>query len=125
MAEGEEREDLEVLLREDERFPPPEDFKQQANFNDPSIYDEAEKDFKAWWERWARWLGHRPWRAVAAGGIGVALLTFPLTQIRLGLPARNWFPPQSESGQGLAELKILEARWAAAHGLDDPRQEQD
>src|SRR5207247_1655041 len=20
------------------------------------------------WERWARWLGHRPWRAVAAGG---------------------------------------------------------
>ena len=61
------------------------------------------------WERWARWLGHRPWRAVAAGGIGVALLTFPLTQIRLGLPASNWFPPQSESGQGLAELKQMGA----------------
>ena len=61
------------------------------------------------WERWARWLGHRPWRAVAAGGIGVALLTFPLTQIRLGLPATNWFPPQSESGQGLAQLKEMGA----------------
>src|SRR2546426_6006141 len=65
------------------------------------------------WERWARWLGHRPWRAVAAGGIGVALLTFPLTQIRLGLPASNWFPPQSESGQGLAELKQMGAAGGA------------
>src|SRR5207245_2115243 len=61
------------------------------------------------WERWARWLGHRPWRAVTAGGIGVALLTSPLTQIRLGLPATNWFPPQSESGQGLAQLKDMGA----------------
>src|SRR3989449_7419523 len=52
------------------------------------------------WERWARWLGHRPWRAVAIGGAAIALLTFPATQIRLGLPATNWFPPESESGQG-------------------------
>src|SRR5256886_9252310 len=36
------------------------------------------------WERWARWLGHRPWRAVAVGGAAIALLTFPLSQIRLG-----------------------------------------
>src|SRR5213595_4319888 len=42
------------------------------------------------WERWARWLGHRPWRAVALGGVILAVLTFPLTQIRIGLPARNW-----------------------------------
>jgi RND superfamily putative drug exporter len=61
------------------------------------------------WERWARWLGHRPWRAIAAGGIGIALLTSPLAQIRLGLPATNWFPPQSESGQGLAELRAMGA----------------
>src|SRR5437016_10502239 len=61
------------------------------------------------WERWARWLGHRPWRAVAVGGIGIGVLTFPLSQIRLGLPATNWFPPQSESGQGLAELKSMGA----------------
>src|SRR2546430_6334524 len=54
------------------------------------------------WERWARWLGHRPWRAVAFGGVAIALLRFPPTQIRLGLPAPNWFPPPSESGQGPA-----------------------
>jgi putative drug exporter of the RND superfamily len=64
------------------------------------------------WERWARWLGHRPWRAVAAGGIAVGLLTFPATQIRLGLPATNWFPPESESGQGLAALRAMGASGA-------------
>jgi acetyl-CoA synthetase len=54
MAEQvEEREDLEVLLRDEETFPPPEDFAKQANANDPSIYDEAEKDFEAWWASWA------------------------------------------------------------------------
>ena len=61
------------------------------------------------WERWARWLGHRPWRAIAGGGIALAILTLPLTQIRIGLPARNWFPPQSESGQGLAALREMGA----------------
>ena len=61
------------------------------------------------WERWARWLGHRPWRAVAVGGMAIALLTFPLTQIQLGLPATNWFPPQSESGQGLEALHEMGA----------------
>jgi putative drug exporter of the RND superfamily len=64
------------------------------------------------WERWSRWLGHRPWRAVAAGGIAVALLTFPATQIRLGLPATNWFPPETESGQGLAALRAMGASGA-------------
>ena len=61
------------------------------------------------WERWARWLGHRPWRAIAGGGIALVILTLPLTQIRIGLPARNWFPPQSESGQGLAALRDMGA----------------
>jgi RND superfamily putative drug exporter len=61
------------------------------------------------WERWARWLGHRPWRAVALGGSAIALLAFPLTQIRLGLPVTNWFPPQSESDQGLEALRAMGA----------------
>jgi len=61
------------------------------------------------WERWARWLGHRPWRAVAAGGSAIVLLAFPATQIRLGLPATNWFPPESESGRGLAALRAMGA----------------
>src|SRR5207245_943381 len=48
-------------------------------------------------------------RAVAAGGIAIALLAVPATQIRLGLPATNWFPPESESGQGLAALRAMGA----------------
>jgi RND superfamily putative drug exporter len=61
------------------------------------------------WERWARSLGHRPWRAILGGGLAVAILTFPLTQIKIGLPARNWFPPDAESGQGLAALRAMGA----------------
>ncbi|MFL5886054.1 MAG: acetate--CoA ligase [Thermoleophilaceae bacterium] len=66
MAEQvEEREDLEVLLRDEESFPPPEDFAKQANANDPAIYDEAEKDFEAWWESWAKKLDwFEPWETV-------------------------------------------------------------
>ncbi len=61
------------------------------------------------WERWARWLGHRPWRAIAGGGLTIGLLTLPLTQIRIGLPATNWFPSESESGQGLDQLREMGA----------------
>src|SRR6059036_2401852 len=61
------------------------------------------------WERWARSLGHHPWRVILSGGLVAALLTFPLTQIKIGLPARNWFPPDAESGQGLAELREMGA----------------
>src|SRR4051794_37519445 len=66
MAEQvEEREDLEVLLREEDVFPPPEGFAKQANANDPAIYDEAEKDFEAWWESWAEKLDwFEPWQTV-------------------------------------------------------------
>jgi len=57
--------DLEVLLNEEERFEPPEDFVKQANLSDPSVYDEAEKDFEAWWERWAGELDwFEPWQTV-------------------------------------------------------------
>ncbi|HYU29910.1 MAG TPA: MMPL family transporter [Gemmatimonadales bacterium] len=61
------------------------------------------------WERWARGLAHHPWRAILGGGLLAALLTFPLTQIKIGLPARNWFPPDAESGQGLAALRDMGA----------------
>jgi hypothetical protein len=50
----EEEKDLEVLLKTEERFPPPPEFAEQANANDPAIYDEAEADFEAWWEKWAK-----------------------------------------------------------------------
>src|SRR5215212_2689752 len=63
--EVEEREDLEVLLRDEETFPPPEEFTEQANVSDPSVYDEADRDFEAWWEKWAKELDwFEPWQTV-------------------------------------------------------------
>jgi acetyl-CoA synthetase len=66
MSEATEaREDLEVLLREEDRFAPPEQFVEQANLSDPSVYEEAEADFEAWWEKWARELDwFEPWQTV-------------------------------------------------------------
>jgi RND superfamily putative drug exporter len=61
------------------------------------------------WERWSRWLGRRPWRAIAIGGSIIALCSYPLMAIRFGLPAANWFPPGTESGQGLAALRQMGA----------------
>src|SRR4051794_27086301 len=51
---AEQERDLEVLLKTEDRFPPPPEFAEQANASDPSIYDEAERDFEAWWAKWAK-----------------------------------------------------------------------
>src|SRR5258708_35956164 len=53
------------------------------------------------WERRARFLLHRPWRAIPGGGIAIALLTRPLPQTRRRLPARPCGPQQSEPGARL------------------------
>jgi acetyl-CoA synthetase len=37
-----------------EKFDPPEDFRKQALLSDPSIYEEAEKDWKGWWVKQAK-----------------------------------------------------------------------
>ncbi|MEA2424326.1 MAG: hypothetical protein QOH13_736, partial [Thermoleophilaceae bacterium] len=47
MAEEEEVErDLEVLLKTEDRFPPPPEFTEQANVSDPKVYDEADADYE-------------------------------------------------------------------------------
>src|SRR4051794_40072482 len=43
---------LEELL-EQEKFPPPDEFREQANLSDASIYDEAEKDYEGFWAQQA------------------------------------------------------------------------
>jgi acetyl-CoA synthetase len=40
---------IEVLVNEGRTFPPPEDFAAQALINDPSIYDEADRDYEGFW----------------------------------------------------------------------------
>jgi acetyl-CoA synthetase len=45
---------IETLLEEKRTFPPPEEFAAQANVNDPSVYEQAERDFEGFWADFAR-----------------------------------------------------------------------
>jgi len=47
---------IEALLQEQRVFPPSEEFKRQANVNDPAIYDEAARDYEAFWAKCAEML---------------------------------------------------------------------
>jgi RND superfamily putative drug exporter len=64
------------------------------------------------WERWARWLGHHPWRAVTIGGLAIAGITWPLLQIRIGLPRAGWFPTGTDSDLGAEILDAMGSRGA-------------
>ena len=59
------------------------------------------------WEKWARTLARHPVRALTLGGMAIALLTAPLFLIRIGLPARNWWPTATEAGRGLETLERM------------------
>ena len=52
-------------------------------------------------------LSRHPRRALAIGGASIALLTAPVFWIRIGLPARNWWPDQTEAGQGVKALEAM------------------
>ena len=57
--------DIDVLLQEHRRFPPPPEFAAQALVTDPAIYDKAAADPQAYWAEQARaleWI--EPWTAV-------------------------------------------------------------
>ena len=55
-----ERELAELL--DQERFPPPQDFREAALWNDPAVYEEAERDPVGFWERQAEALEwFEPW----------------------------------------------------------------
>lgn len=57
--------ELDALLHEDRRFPPPGAFTGQANCNDPEIYDRAAGDPEAYWSDWASELDwFEPWHTV-------------------------------------------------------------
>lgn len=57
--------DLEVTMSTEEVFSSPEDFRAQAEFSDPAIYETAEADPEGWWESWAQKLEwQQPWSEV-------------------------------------------------------------
>jgi acetyl-CoA synthetase len=64
MSEPKEQ-SLSALLEESRLFPPPEEFRRQANAADPAIYDRAERDPEAFWAEQARRLDwFTPWQSV-------------------------------------------------------------
>jgi acetyl-CoA synthetase len=53
---------LSALLQEDRRYPPSDEFKKQANWNDPAIYEKAEADPEAFWAEQAQAIDwYKPW----------------------------------------------------------------
>ncbi|MEO6056437.1 MAG: MMPL family transporter [Gemmatimonadales bacterium] len=64
----------------------------------------------AFWERWARAVTSRPWRALAIGGLVLAGSMWPVFHIRIGLPARGWWPVATEAGQGVVALERMGLR---------------
>ena len=45
--------EMDVLMKTERTFPPPEDFAAQANASDPGIYEQANADPEKWWASWA------------------------------------------------------------------------
>ena len=57
--------ELDVLLKTEQTFPPPEEFAAQANASDPGVYERAAADPETWWASWAEkldWI--TPWEQV-------------------------------------------------------------
>lgn len=61
------------------------------------------------WEKWARSLGRHPKRALGFGGLIIAILTLPTFWMRIGLPAKGWWPAATEAGQGVVTLERMGA----------------
>jgi RND superfamily putative drug exporter len=61
------------------------------------------------WESWARSLGRHPKRALGFGGLIIAILTLPMFWMKVGLPAKGWWPAATEAGQGVVTLERMGA----------------
>jgi RND superfamily putative drug exporter len=59
------------------------------------------------WQRWGAWIMAHPALALGVGLLIVGTLTLPVRQMRVGLPARNWWPRGTESVEGLESLERL------------------
>jgi acetyl-CoA synthetase len=56
---------IDALLQEDRRYPPSEEFKAQANWSDPSVYERADKDPQGFWAEQAQLIDwFKPWDTI-------------------------------------------------------------
>lgn len=46
-------ETIDTLLTETRKFAPSEDYRREANVNDPAVYEKADSDYLSWWSGWA------------------------------------------------------------------------
>ena len=53
MSDAKKQENLDALLEENRKFPPSEEFRKQANANDPEIYERARRDPDGFWAQQA------------------------------------------------------------------------
>ncbi|HEY4837898.1 MAG TPA: acetate--CoA ligase [Candidatus Acidoferrales bacterium] len=53
MSDAKHEENLDALLEENRKFPPSEEFRKQANANDPEIYERALRDPETFWAQQA------------------------------------------------------------------------
>ena len=53
MSDAKHEENLDALLEENRKFPPSEEFRKQANANDPEIYERARRDPETFWAQQA------------------------------------------------------------------------
>src|SRR4029078_4639835 len=64
-GQGASEREREVLLQDEQTFPPPPEFAAQANISDPAVYEQADADLQGWWESWAQKLDWaEPWSRV-------------------------------------------------------------
>ena len=57
--------EIDALLQESREFPPSEEFRKNANVNDPAIWAKADKNREAFWAGWAEQLDwHTKWDTV-------------------------------------------------------------
>jgi RND superfamily putative drug exporter len=59
------------------------------------------------WTRYAESIARNPIRALAISGVIILALAAPALWLRIGLPAANWFPKDTESARGLAVLQDM------------------
>ncbi len=61
------------------------------------------------WVPWAEHMRRRPRAALLVGTLVMGVMAVPVFWIRTGLPARDWWPLETEAGQGVAMLERMRA----------------
>ena len=59
------------------------------------------------WARYAESIARNPIRALVISGTIIVALAAPSLWLRVGLPAKNWFPKDTESARGLTVLQDM------------------